>query len=94
MGFRALCDRPTAASDSAELAVRSGTWVLVGVPHLAGCVPDVLARSRLVVDVAHDRDVRLVLLTHQDVRETLAGPLAVDLARALSRLALLPGAAS
>lgn len=94
VGFRALCKRPTAASDFAELAGRFPTWVLVGVPPLRTCSPDALARFRAAVDVAHDRDVRLVLLTHEDAASTLAGPLALDLARTLSRLALLPGAAS
>ncbi|MCW2778948.1 MAG: putative ATPase, partial [Frankiales bacterium] len=56
VGFRDLCERPTSAADYAELAARP-TWVVVGVPVLTACHPDVQARFLALVDVAHDRDV-------------------------------------
>lgn len=88
--FGDLCDRPTSAADAAELAGRWRTWVLAGVPVLAGCSPDVRARFLTVVDVAHDRDVRLVLVARQGLEETAGPPdLLPDWPRLLSRLALL-----
>ncbi len=89
--FRSLCEGPTSAADCLELAGRYPTWVLTGVPPLSGCLPDVRARLLAAVDVAHDRDVRLVVVARQGLAETV-GPddLLPDWPRLVSRLRLLP----
>lgn len=72
-GFTALCERPVAPGDLAELAEGFPAWVVAGVPPLAGCVPDARARFVALVDVAHDRDVRLVLVARQGFAATVEG---------------------
>lgn len=90
LGFDALCRRPTGVGDHLELARLFRTWVVAGVPDLRGCPPDPLARLLSVVDVAHDADVRLVLVARQPRAATV--PDDVDLPgwpRLVSRLRLL-----
>ena len=88
--FADLCERPTSAADYGELAGRWRTWVLADVPVLAERPPDARTRFLQAVDVAHDRDVRLVLVARQGLAATAGPPdLLPDWPRLLSRLALL-----
>ncbi len=90
LGFDALCRQPTGVGDHLELASRFRTWVVAGVPVLQDVPADPLARLLSVVDVAHDADVRLVLVARQPRAGTV--PDDVDLPgwpRLVSRLRLL-----
>lgn len=88
--FSALCGSPTSSQDLLVLADRFGTWVVRGVPRLATRPADVQQRFVTLLDVLHDRDVRLVLVCDVPPGAVLAGALLVpDAARAASRLQLL-----
>lgn len=89
LSFRTVCAGPTAAADHLELADRFRTWVLAGVPMLDGCTADARARFVTLVDVACDRDVRLVLLARAPLQETVGG--LPPGSRTASRLSLLRG---
>lgn len=87
--FDELCQRPTFVGDLLELAERWTTIVLAAVPLLADV--DEHARRRFVdlIDVAWDRDTRLVILTGHPLERVLDAAI-TDRARMASRLSLLP----
>lgn len=89
-GFDALCETTTAVPDYLVLAERFATLVLDGVPPLAEASADGRQRFANLVDVACDRDVRLVLIGSDPLTGLPAGhPLIRDLDRTASRLAML-----
>ncbi|GAA2819759.1 cell division protein ZapE [Streptomyces showdoensis] len=90
LGFDALCETATAVSDYLALAERFCTLVLDGVPPLAEASADGRQRFANLVDVACDRDVRLVLIGADPLTALPDGPvLTRDLDRTASRLAML-----
>lgn len=94
LAFGALCETTTAVPDYLALAERFGTLVLDGVPPLAEASADGRQRFANLVDVACDRDVRLILVG-ADPLATLTDARAAtrDLDRTASRLAMLGGPA-
>ncbi|MFE1548171.1 cell division protein ZapE [Streptomyces sp. NPDC058718] len=89
-GFDALCETATAVPDYLALAERFATLVLDGVPPLAEASADGRQRFANLVDVACDRDVRLVLIGSDPLASLPAGQaLTRDLDRTASRLAML-----
>ncbi|MEV7420193.1 cell division protein ZapE [Streptomyces sp. NPDC089919] len=92
-GFDALCEGATAVPDYLVLAERFATLVLDGVPPLAEASADGRQRFANLVDVACDRDLRLVLVGADPLAGAAgAGALTRDLDRTASRLAMLRGA--
>lgn len=88
--FADLCEATTSTVDFLALADRFPAWVLSEVPPLAARSPDAQQRFVNLVDVLHDRDVRLTLLCDVPPERLLAGHLrAPDVDRAASRLRLL-----
>ncbi|MEV7281419.1 cell division protein ZapE [Streptomyces sp. NPDC093111] len=88
--FDALCEAPTGVPDYLALAERFPTLVLDGVPPLAEASADGRQRFANLVDVACDRDVRLVLVGADPLAALPAGQaLTRDLDRTASRLAML-----
>ncbi|GAA0273045.1 cell division protein ZapE [Streptomyces polychromogenes] len=91
LGFDALCEASTAVPDYLALAERFATLVLDGVPPLAEASADGRQRFANLVDVACDRDVRLILIGS----DPLTSPLPTgqtpprDLDRTASRLSML-----
>lgn len=69
--FDELCQRPTSVGDMLALTERYATLVLAAVPPLASV--DEYARRRFadLVDVAWDRDTRLVVLTAHPLEQVL-----------------------
>ncbi|MCX5151731.1 cell division protein ZapE [Streptomyces sp. NPDC048550] len=93
-GFDALCETATAVPDYLALAERFGTLVLDGVPPLAAASADGRQRFANLVDVACDRDVRLILIGSDPLAALPADQaLTRDLDRTASRLAMLRRAA-
>ncbi|MFE2169388.1 cell division protein ZapE [Streptomyces sp. NPDC059447] len=89
-GFDALCEAATAVPDYLVLAERFTTLVLDGVPPLAEASADGRQRFANLVDVACDRDVRLVLMGSDPLADLPADQaLTRDLDRTASRLAML-----
>ncbi|MEU7391438.1 cell division protein ZapE [Streptomyces tanashiensis] len=89
-GFDALCETATAVPDYLALAERFDTLVLDGVPPLAEASADGRQRFANLVDVACDRDVRLVLIGSDPLTSLPEGQaLTRDLDRTTSRLAML-----
>lgn len=88
--FEALCEGRTSVPDYLALADRFPTLVLDGVPPLTEASSDGRQRFANLVDVACDRDLRLILIG-ADPMTGLApdSPLQRDLDRTASRLALL-----
>ena len=86
--FDELCQRPTSVGDLIEIAGRWSTVVLAAVPVLAGVDADARRRFADLVDVAWDRDVRLVVLSAYPVDRVLDAEI-TDRARTTSRLCLL-----
>ncbi|MFB7591373.1 cell division protein ZapE [Streptomyces sp. NPDC056169] len=90
LGFDALCETATAVPDYLALAERFTTLVLDGVPPLAEASADRRQRFANLVDVACDRDVRLVLIGCDPLTSLpVDQPLTRDLDRTASRLAML-----
>ncbi|MFJ5551855.1 cell division protein ZapE [Streptomyces sp. NPDC093225] len=90
LGFDALCETPTAVPDYLALAERFATLVLDGVPPLPEASADGRQRFANLVDVACDRDLRLVLIGADPLAALPAGrALTRDLDRTASRLAML-----
>lgn len=88
--FDDLCDAPTAASDLLVLTEQFSTWVVSGVPPLSDCSADAQQRFVNLVDVLHDRDVRLFLVCDAPPASVTAGDrLPPDFTRTASRLSLL-----
>ncbi|MEW1633655.1 cell division protein ZapE [Streptomyces sp. NPDC093801] len=88
--FDALCEAATGVPDYLALAERFGTLVLDGLPPLAEASADARQRFANVVDVACDRDVRLVLIGADPLAALPADrALTRDLDRTASRLAML-----
>ncbi|MFB7266199.1 cell division protein ZapE, partial [Streptomyces nojiriensis] len=88
--FDALCEAATGVPDYLALAERFGTLVLDGVPPLAEASTDGRQRFANVVDVACDRDIRLVLIGADPLTALPADQaLTRDLDRTASRLAML-----
>lgn len=73
--FADLCEARTSTLDFLALADRFRAWVLSGVPRLATRSPDAQQRFVNLVDVLHDRDVRLTLICDVPPERLLAGPL-------------------
>ncbi|MFF7776447.1 cell division protein ZapE [Streptomyces tanashiensis] len=89
-GFDVLCETATAVPDYLALAERFDTLVLDGVPPLAEASADGRQRFANLVDVACDRDVRLVLIGSDPLTSLPEGQaLTRDLDRTTSRLAML-----
>ncbi|MER5728306.1 cell division protein ZapE [Streptomyces sp. NPDC002138] len=89
-GFEALCEATTAVPDYLALAERFDTLVLDGVPPLTAASADGRQRFANLVDVACDRDVRLILIGSDPLTALPADQaLTRDLDRTASRLALL-----
>ncbi|MFB7512365.1 cell division protein ZapE [Streptomyces sp. NPDC056144] len=90
LAFDALCETTTAVPDYLALAERFATLVLDGVPPLAEATADGRQRFANLVDVASDRDTRLILIG-ADPLATLPGDRVPtrDLDRTASRLAML-----
>ncbi|WP_234315272.1 cell division protein ZapE [Streptomyces globisporus] len=89
-GFDALCETATAVPDYLALAERFATLVLDGVPPLTEASADGRQRFANLVDVACDRDVRLVLIGSDPLAALPSGQtLTRDLDRTASRLAML-----
>ncbi|WP_229822913.1 AFG1/ZapE family ATPase, partial [Streptomyces netropsis] len=90
LGFDALCETATAVPDYLALAERFGTLVMDGVPPLAEASTDGRQRFANLVDVACDRDVRLILIGSDPLTSLPDGQsLTRDLDRTTSRLAML-----
>ncbi|GAA2636426.1 MULTISPECIES: cell division protein ZapE [Streptomyces] len=88
--FDALCEDATGVPDYLALAEQFPTLVLDGVPPLAEASADGRQRFANLVDVACDRDVRLVLIGADPLTALPAGEaLTRDLDRTASRLAML-----
>ncbi|MFE5909256.1 cell division protein ZapE [Streptomyces wedmorensis] len=89
-GFDALCETTTAVPDYLALAERFTTLVLDGVPPLTEASSDGRQRFANLVDVACDRDIRLVLIGADPLTALPADQaLTRDLDRTASRLAML-----
>lgn len=86
--FGDLCEQPTAVMDYLELCRRFDTWIIDGLPNLAGCSSAAQQRFINLIDVLYDQDKRLLLLGERPLREHLGGD-AIDLARTRSRLGQL-----
>ncbi len=86
--FSDLCEQPTAVMDYLELCRRFDTWIIDGLPNLAGCSTAAQQRFINLIDVLYDQDKRLLLLGERPLREHLDGD-AIDLARTRSRLGQL-----
>ncbi|MFC9392605.1 cell division protein ZapE [Streptomyces sp. NPDC057027] len=88
--FDALCEAATGVPDYLALAERFPTLVLDGVPPLAEASADGRQRFANLVDVACDRDIRLVLIGADPLTALPADQaLTRDLDRTASRLAML-----
>lgn len=81
--FRDLLSRPTGRQDYLLVCERADTLGLVQVPDLADVDADTRQRFAVLVDVAHDRDVRLLLVCDGPRDWSLLPP------RTISRLGLL-----
>jgi cell division protein ZapE len=81
--FRDLLSSPTGKQDYLLLCRDSPTLGLLAVPDLREVDPDTRQRFALLVDVAHDSDVRLLLVTDGPADWSLLPP------RTVSRLAML-----
>ena len=81
--FRDLLSRPTGKQDYLLLCRDSPTLGLLDVPDLRDVDRDTRQRFAVLVDVAHDSDVRLLLVTDGPADWSLLPP------RTVSRLAML-----
>ncbi|MFJ5833579.1 AFG1/ZapE family ATPase [Streptomyces sp. NPDC093089] len=89
-GFEALCETATGVPDHLALAERFTTLVLDNVPPLPDAAADGRQRFANLVDVACDRDTRLVLIGSDPLVGVPEGQaLTRDLDRTASRLAML-----
>jgi len=86
--FVELCAGTTSVGDLLELADRYRTWVLDHVPPLTTVTPAARRRFGNLVDVAWDRDVRLIVLADGPRQQILEADL-TDHERMSSRLQLL-----
>ncbi len=86
--FTDLCEGATSTGDLLELTERYPTVVLAGVPHLSTTTEGARRRFADLVDVAWDRDTRLVVLAAGPPDRVLDAPV-TDAARMTSRLHLL-----
>ena len=86
--FDELCQRPTSVGDLLELAERYSIVVLAAVPLLADVDEHARRRFADLIDVAWDRDTRLVILTDHPPDRVLDAAI-TDRARMASRLSLL-----
>ena len=86
--FDELCQRPTSVGDLLELTERWTTIVLAAVPLLAGVDEHARRRFADLIDVAWDRDTRLVIQSAHPVEDVLDAQI-TDRARMVSRLSLL-----
>ncbi|MFE3627253.1 AFG1/ZapE family ATPase [Streptomyces goshikiensis] len=88
--FDSLCETATAVPDYLALAERFDTLVLDRVPPLAEASADGRQRFANLVDVACDRDARLILIGSDPLSSVPDGQaLTRDLDRTTSRLAML-----
>ena len=86
--FDALCQRPTSVGDLLELTERYTTVVLAAVPLLADVDEHARRRFADLIDVAWDRDTRLVIQSAHPPERVLDAQI-TDRARVVSRLSLL-----
>ncbi|MFE5339495.1 cell division protein ZapE [Isoptericola sp. NPDC056578] len=89
LDFRELCEAPTSVGDVMDLVDRYGTLVVWRVPRLSATTADGAQRFANLVDVAWDRDVRLVVLATSPPDDVLDADVR-DRDRIASRLAALP----
>ncbi|MFB7800482.1 cell division protein ZapE [Isoptericola sp. NPDC056134] len=89
LDFGELCEAPTSVGDVLDLVDRFGTLVVWRVPRLSATTPDGAQRFANLVDVAWDRDVRLVMLAESAPDDVLDAEVR-DRDRIASRLAALP----
>ena len=88
--FSEICERGVTAGDVLGLASRYTTWTITGVPVLAGTSPEAAQRFVNLVDVLHDSDTCLNIVSRHTLAEIVTGArLPPDIGRAASRLALL-----
>ena len=87
--FEELCQRPTSVGDLLELTERYPTIVLAAVPLLADVDEHARRRFADLIDVAWDRDTRLVIQSAHPLDRVLDAEV-TDRARMVSRLSLLP----
>ncbi|MGV9715770.1 cell division protein ZapE [Rhodococcus pyridinivorans] len=89
--FRDLCGHPTAPADYLALAADHLFWVVDKIPDLTTVGREPAQRFANLVDVLHDRDVRVVFVSEVAASELAAavGPVAHDIGRLRSRLAQL-----
>lgn len=89
--FRDLCEQPVSAGDVARLTHRYKVWTLLDVPPLSACTPEAAQRFVNVLDVLYDADVALTITSAVPPSELATGRwLPPDVARAISRIAVLP----
>ena len=86
--FDELCQRPTSVGDLLELTERYTTVVLAAVPLLADVDEHARRRFADLIDVAWDRDTRLIVTTTHPLDHVLDAEI-TDRARTASRLSLL-----
>lgn len=86
--FDELCQRATSVGDLLELAEHFTTIVLAAVPPLADVNEHARRRFADLIDVAWDRDTRLIVSSTHPVERVLDAEI-TDRARMTSRLSLL-----
>jgi cell division protein ZapE len=88
--FAQLCERRLSSSDLLALADRYSTWIVSSVPQLSSRPADAQQRFANLIDIAHDRDIKLTLICDVPPDALLDGELLVpDTERIASRLQLL-----
>jgi cell division protein ZapE len=88
--FAQLCESPTSSSDLLALADRYSTWIVSSVPQLSSRPAEAQQRFVNLIDITHDRDLKLTLICHVPRDALLDGQLLVpDTERIASRLKLL-----
>ncbi|WP_232284733.1 cell division protein ZapE [Rhodococcus sp. R1101] len=87
--FGDLCGHTTAPADYLALAAEHLFWVVDGIPDLTAAGREPAQRFANLIDVLHDRDVRVVFVSEVAVSELAipAGPVSHDIGRLRSRLA-------
>jgi cell division protein ZapE len=88
--FAQLCESHTSSSDLLVLADRFRAWVVSAVPGLASRSADAQQRFVNLIDIIHDRDIKLTLICDVPPGVLLADQLLVpDSDRTASRLQLI-----
>jgi cell division protein ZapE len=85
--FRTLCAGARSQNDYLEIAGRFDTLLLSDVPRMSEQMGSEARRFALLVDVLYDRHVKLIMSAAVPANELyIAGPLAHEFARTVSRL--------